>query len=63
MGGSGPNVEDIGTDIDFIRIHKNEGGNQIQDIHWRVRRNDVEISYSDSIYTPAFDTTLLEIFY
>jgi len=62
-GGGDPNAEYIGTDVDFVRVDRNSGGNLIQDINWIVRRNGITMSYSDSMYTPAFDTTLVEIFY
>lgn len=58
-GGGGPFV---GKTIDSFAIG-NVMGNRINTIVWFVKRNDLETIHKDSIYCPAFDTTLYEIKY
>jgi|GEM_PF-2121105 len=62
-GGTDINGRDVGPDFEIEHITSNDGGNTPQEITWRVYKNELWTEYKDSVYTPAFDTTLVEIFY
>ena len=58
-GGGGPFY---GSRVDTFAIGK-VYGNRINKIYWGVTKNNIQSSYSDSVYCPAFDTTLYNINY
>ena len=44
-------------------VVKTIGGNQNSPINWNVIKNNIQSSYNDIVYCPAFDTTNYSINY
>jgi len=51
-----------GTDVDTIKYCKTYGHINIP-VSWYVSKDTLTVYHSDTIFCPAFDTTLCEIFY